>query len=138
MTQFEMRQAFKLTFEIHELPKMPNQLLGSHWAIRSKHAKKWKLLVQRELIKDDLIFNPPRLKNAKLTLTRFAAGRGPDYDNLALSFKPVIDALVSSKVIIDDTMAVIGKSDYRFEKGKRNEGKIKVEIEEIVPSGVAG
>jgi len=70
------------------------------------------------------------LKNAKLKLTRYSS-RAPDYDGLVQSFKPVIDALKKCLIIEDDSMRVIGKPDYCWEKARQRAGKITIEVVEI-------
>lgn len=115
---------FDLSFEVEELPKLPNQVLGAHWRVRSSHAKKWKRLVSFQII--DSIPEKP-LQKASIVCTRFSS-RKPDYDGLAGSFKSVIDALVHFKVIEDDTPDVIGHPDYKWEKCPPRKGKIRVII----------
>lgn len=47
------------------------------------------------------------LKKCKLTLVRFGT-KFLDYDGLVGSFKPVVDGLTKSKIIIDDKFEVTG------------------------------
>lgn len=53
-----------------------------------------------------------------------------DYDGLAHSFKPVLDALVQNKILLDDRPSVLSV-EYKWEKGKRGKGFIRVEVMEI-------
>lgn len=116
-----------LKFEIEVLPKTPNALLGSHWTVRSKHAKKWDRLVWAKCWH----VKPAKpLSRAKITLIRFSSV-APDYDGLVGSFKPVIDALVKNGVLIDDNQAVIGVPLYKFHSIGPKKGKIQIEVEEV-------
>ncbi len=118
---------YTLEFEILGLPKMPNQLLGRHWRARSSHAQKWTKLVMFIVVRK--VPKKP-LEKAKLILTRYSS-REPDYDGLTGSFKAVVDALKKTGIIADDTLTVIGKSEYRWEKVSPREGKIRIRVEEI-------
>jgi hypothetical protein len=57
------------------------------------------------------------LKRARLTLIRYSH-RMLDYDGLVGSMKPVVDALVASGVLEDDSWNVLGawSVDQRFRK----------------------
>jgi hypothetical protein len=98
-----------LSFTIHELPKLPNRMLGSHWRTRSSHAKKW-----HKLVAQWLVGSQPNLAKARIKLVR-RSPRSCDYDGLVGSFKPLLDALVKCGVIQDDTMEHID-CEYRWEK----------------------
>src|SRR6185437_3610824 len=113
---------YTLAFELLGLPKVPNELLGAHWRVRAGHAKRWERAVWAKCW--HLKPNTPLIK-ASLVLTRCSA-RSPDFDNLALSFKPVVDALVKCGVIVDDTPAVIGQPTYKHERARPGRGLIRV------------
>lgn len=70
------------------------------------------------------------LKTAKITFTRHSAVC-PDFDNLANSFKACLDGLRDAGVIIDDKMVNVGAPDYCWEKAKRGEGRITIQVDEI-------
>jgi Holliday junction resolvase RusA-like endonuclease len=122
---------YRLSIELIGLPKRFNQGQGAHWSTRHRESQKWhkrllgKMVVTRA--------RPPELplKRAHLKLTRYSS-RAPDYDGLVQSFKPVVDALKKCLIISDDSMAVIGKPDYCWEKTGQREGKIKIELIEII------
>lgn len=82
------------------------------------------------LVLNRLIPKTP-IRKAKLTCTRYAFGKVPDFENLASSFKHAIDCLAESKVIIDDNQSVIGQPTYIHAPAKPKQGKIRIEIEEI-------
>ncbi|MGZ3796482.1 MAG: hypothetical protein ACXVB1_08960 [Pseudobdellovibrionaceae bacterium] len=112
-----------LSFFIPSLPATPNQLLRRHWSIVMKEKKKWHGLVGLCSMK----YQGQPLEKAKLKLTRCST-RQPDFDGLTGSFKFIVDALVKAKVIIDDKYEVIGESEYCWEKCKRDEQGIRVEV----------
>ena len=116
---------YVLEFEIKELPKLPNQLLGQKWFIRSRHASRWKALVGTQVM--GRVPKEP-LTKANLTMARISS-QEPDYDGLVGSFKAVIDALVDCRVLAGDTMKIIGKPTYDWVKGKPKQGKIVVRVE---------
>lgn len=116
---------YRLEFTIPDLPKLPNQLLGAHWTIRSGHAKAWKRKVWRCVW--HLKPSEP-LKKASLTLTR-GSSREADFDGLVGSFKAIIDGLVEAQVLAGDTQSIIGQPCYQWTKAKRGAGFIRVLIE---------
>jgi Holliday junction resolvase RusA-like endonuclease len=121
------RVSYSLKFEINHAPESPNRILGSHWTVRQRHAKKWERLVWAK------VWNhrpPAPLKKAKLELVRYSV-RKMDADNLRSSFKPICDALVKNQIIRDDSYDVIGEPVVRQEKTKRGIKKIEVFVQEI-------
>ena len=116
-----------ISFSIPDLPKMPNTLLRRHWAIVMKEKNKW-----HNLVRFYCHYDGKPLPKARLTMTRVSVMQ-PDFDNLALSFKFVVDALVKQGVLENDTYQVIGESSYRWEKAsKRKDQKITVNIEPLL------
>ena len=116
---------FRLEFEIPDLPKRPNQLLKKTaiW-LKSAERKKWLSLVGAFTAGR----RPPiPLERATISLTRHSSVC-PDYDGLVLSFKFVIDALVTLGIIEDDAMVVIGVPLFDWVKAKKNDGKIRVVV----------
>lgn len=117
---------YVLEFTIKGLPKMSNQLLRGHWASKQGHARKWKKAVDDVL--KDRIKPPCPLISAVLTLTRHSSSR-PDFDGLVSSFKAVVDGLVESGVLADDSHEVIGVPTYIWEKASPGKGFISVRVE---------
>lgn len=115
--------------EVPGLPKTVNELGRKHWAIKVKHNRKWEALVIYCLRAVATLPKEP-LKKVRLEFTRYSSVE-PDFDNLVNSFKCVVDALVKHRVIEDDKRAVVGYPTYAWEKCKKNEGKIEIEIREI-------
>lgn len=112
-------------FELNGLPQTVNAIGRKHWSVKMKEAQKWKKLVVlacRQAGVHDL-----RLSTASLELTRFS-GRECDFDNLAGSFKHVVDGLVAAGLIIDDKPSVIGSPTFIWQKCPRFEGKIRVKV----------
>lgn len=117
---------YRLSFEVEGLPKMPNQLLGAHWRIRSGEARKWKKLVWATIANK----RPKEpLAKALVTLTRYSSME-PDRDGLRGSFKPILDALVHCGVIEDDKPSNVGEPFVCWEKCPPKKGKIRVILEE--------
>lgn len=119
---------YRLDIELLGLPRRFNEGQGSHWTVRHREAQKWhKRLIGKMIVARA---SPPLepLKKASLTLIRYSS-RAPDYDGLVQSFKPVVDALKKCLIIADDSMVVIGRPDYRWEKAPHREGKIRIIVE---------
>lgn len=112
--------------EIQGLPKTINQIGQSHWRVKQRHTQKWKGLVIQHCYLAKI--SGLNLAKAWLTLTRCSA-KEPDADNLAISFKPLVDGLVEAGVIIDDRPSVIGSSTYLWKASKMKAGKVLIRIE---------
>ena len=69
------------------------------------------------------------LEKAVVTCVRHSS-RCPDYDGLVGSFKFVIDALKTCKIIKDDNMKVIGMPNFYWEYAPEKQGFIEICIEE--------
>jgi hypothetical protein len=119
--------AFRIEFEINDLPKTINAIGRSHWSIKAKEAKKWKTLVANQIISTGCC---KLLFRAQISLFRYSS-RCPDSDGLVSSFKHVIDGIVGAGLLPDDSYRTIGMPDYRWEKAPKGKGKIKVIVEEI-------
>lgn len=118
---------YSLEFELLGLPKLPNELLTRHWSKVVADSKRWKNDVF--LITAGKRPSSPLLK-AKLTLVRRST-KEPDRDNLYGSFKPVIDGLITAKIIEDDNPQVISKMSVRWEKIGQKKGSIYVKVEKL-------
>jgi len=117
---------YQLRIEIPGLPKLQSGAFG-HWRARRVHDSKWKDLVGYELIGR----RPPKpLERAEVSCVRYsAANKAPDFENLAASFKPLIDQLVGT-VIVDDSQDHIGQPSYQWEKCPRGKGRVVIEVRE--------
>lgn len=123
-----MTQPYRFSFMILGLPKLVNGGWGkSHWAVQSRERRYWRSAVAVCMIGHK---PPVPLKRAHLTLTRFSAS-APDSDNLAASFKSVVDGLVDAGVLENDRYENIGMPSYQWAPAKRGDGHITVEVVEI-------
>lgn len=112
-----------VAFEISGLPSTANARM--HWAVKAKETKLWKRLVFEQCVLHRV--TNLGLKKAVLVLGRYST-RETDFDNLAGSFKAVIDGLVVAGVIVDDKPSVIGSPTFIWHKAKHKSGKITVEV----------
>lgn len=112
-------------FEILGLPQTVNAIGRKHWAVKVKEARKWKQLVVTECILAGI--GGLNLAQASLELTRYSS-RETDFDNLASSFKHVLDGLTAAGVIVDDKPSVIGSPTFIWQKVKPGDGRIRVKI----------
>jgi Holliday junction resolvase RusA-like endonuclease len=69
---------------------------------------------------------------ARIALARYSS-REPDWDNMVSSFKPILDALETLRVIENDRMSVIGQPQYYWRKAPRGQGLIEVRVWEPEP-----
>ena len=110
-----------------KLPKMnTSHTRGRHWSVGHREAKYWvgRLYLEIQGRK------PKRpLKRARGTFTRHSS-REPDYENLAYSFKEIVDALVKLDVLEDDAPKNLERM-YRWEKGRGGDGKVTIHLEEL-------
>lgn len=118
-----MRLAFTLEFPY--LPQLVNVNGKKHWAVQYRHARLWhKRIIDQCVIQR--VFNL-QLTKAHLVLVRRSA-RQPDGDNLAASFKPLIDGLVKAYVLVDDNPDVIGMPTFKWEKAGLKKGGVRLEV----------
>lgn len=114
---------YTLNFTILDLPKPVNRTGRLHWAVKNKITKEWH---QRVRIEVETLGAPSTpLKKAFVMCERHSAVC-PDYDGLVSSFKHVIDGLVVTGVLEDDSMKHIGMPEFKWFKTKRGEGYIRV------------
>ncbi len=118
---------YKLSIEILGLPKTVNQLGRSHWAVKIKHNKQWEALIYAAVHSEGQGLPYMPLKKAMVILTRISA-KEPDFDNLVNSFKCCLDSLIKRGVLENDNSKVIGHPTYVWEKCKKGEGKIRIEV----------
>jgi hypothetical protein len=122
--------AYKLKFTLDYLPPIGlNQRVS--WHKRHKETKLADMLVWKAVGNK----RPPKpLERVKLKLTR-ASSSPPDYDGLVQSFKNIVDALVTCRVIKNDKIENTGKWDCEWIKAKQKAGFIEIEvIEDIAES----
>lgn len=116
---------FEMEINLKGLPKTANGSHG-HWHAMAKQKKTWKINASNAAIKAGLPEAP--LTKAKITCTRHSTTEC-DFDNLVISFKPLIDGLKLAGVISDDKSSVIGQPTYLWVRAKRNEGFVTIKVE---------
>lgn len=122
---------YKLDFELLGLPPTTNGSHG-HWRVAAAERKRWRT-ASATIAKLRRPTKP--LERIRLVLTRFSSSK-PDRDNLAISFKPIVDGLRDGGVIVDDTDEVIVSCAYQWIKSSPKQGKIRIEVEEIQQGGM--
>ena len=120
----------------------PNGLQRAHWAkIRLLRKKIYTALLTSHL--DEYAIFPRSISPAKVTITRFS-NRQPDDDNLVAGAKLILDEMKEryevatrgrTKInlahgwIVDDSPDLCSLT-CRWEKAKRGQGKVVVEVEQ--------
>lgn len=104
---------YKLFLQLDSLPKSLNKKLRSNRFSNHRENTSWDLLIQNSLYNHKRPKSP--LMKANITLIRHSH-RTLDYDGLVGSLKPVVDALVSARILKDDSWNVLGRwnVDQRF------------------------
>lgn len=114
-------------FRIDFLPKLPNQIMYSHWTKKRNEAKRWKALILTHCILHKI--KDLKLNKSRITFTRHSS-QEPDKINNAASFKHVLDGLTQAGVIVDDAPEFVDDI-YTWEKTTRLDGHITIRIEEV-------
>ena|SRR3990167_10442710 len=122
---------YRLDIELLGLPKTINEWGGRSWHSKFREANKWHARLLGKMLITRQVAPPLPLKKAKVTLIRNSS-REPDFDNLVQSFKPVVDALKKTLIIVDDSSKVIGHPKYEWQKADPKNGTIRIVVEEIV------
>jgi Holliday junction resolvase RusA-like endonuclease len=125
--------SYELVLEIPRLPQMNVQHTRRHWSVGHREAKQWKQVIHGLLLSNGATRHKP-LEKAHVALTR-KSSREPDWDNLVMGFKPVLDALVKCGVLADDKPSnfATGAPSYLWESVTPLEGGIKIEVKEHPP-----
>lgn len=128
--------ALVIEFELPGLPATANgRRRMAHWVQASKESNRWKNDVYFKLLE---INKRPRrpMHQARLHLIRHSSSE-PDFDGLVSSFKPIIDGLVLSGVLVNDRSANIAQPHYHWEYAPAKAGKITVRVYEVAESNKA-
>jgi Holliday junction resolvase RusA-like endonuclease len=115
--------SYLLEFELTGLPRTTNGSHG-HWRAKAAQTKQWK---QKVFAKAWPLRPSEPLDCALITFTRFSSVE-PDFDNLVISFKPIMDGLRQAKIIVDDKKKNVGRPEYLWEYAPKGKGKIKIKI----------
>jgi Holliday junction resolvase RusA-like endonuclease len=118
--------SYRLEFELPGLPDSPNRRQNASWKSTHFRSKKWKDWV---CLKTCGYRPPAPLPRARVTLLRFSSVE-MDPDNLAASFKPILDGLQIAQVILNDRRKNIDMT-FGWRQWAKNAGKIRVIVEEI-------
>jgi Holliday junction resolvase RusA-like endonuclease len=116
---------YSLQFQINALPKIPSNGSHGHWSVIASQKKKWRALTIAAIG-----YRRPTkpLNKATITLTRHSSMR-PDMDNLAISFKPVMDGIVAAEVVTDDSPEFV-KVNWLWQSARPGSGFITASIVE--------
>jgi Holliday junction resolvase RusA-like endonuclease len=115
-----------LEFSLPGLPKMNSG--HTHWTVVGAERKKWRSFVCT-LIRFNGLYSQAPLERCALTCTRHSP-REPDFDNLVISFKSIIDGLKDAGVIVDDKPSCIVERKYLWVKCPPKKGFVTVRVEE--------
>lgn len=129
---------YRLLLELPgHLPELPQK--RRHWIHHKRAADNWRALVLA-IVRPEM--RPPEpLSRASIVCTRRSSVE-PDFENLAASFKPVVDALCTSRrhgtrfvhraeIIEDDKPSVLSR-DYAWELASPNEGGIRLALDQLL------
>jgi hypothetical protein len=120
---------FELRLEIDQLPKALNKTLNAHWRKQRRLGKMWDLVIESKVRS----MKPKEpLKKASISIVRHSH-RNLDYDGLVGSMKPVVDALVTAGVLLDDRWSVLGKwnVDQVF-RPKKKGPLLEIVVQEVI------
>lgn len=112
-----------MTFRLDYLPPMNTAHTRRHWSVAHRERQKAEMLVFAALPKGARSLC---LKRASIVLTRHSA-KEPDAENLSMSFKGIVDSLVTLGVLEDDSPRHLVR-EYRWSPAKRGEGFVTVEV----------
>jgi len=117
---------YKLYLNFDQLPSSLNRKLRSHRYKNHRENKGWDMLIHLKAKKPK-----QPLERASVTIVRHSH-RFLDYDGLVGSLKPVVDALVTAGVLLDDRWTVVGKwnVDQRF-RPKKDGPLLEVLVQEL-------
>jgi Holliday junction resolvase RusA-like endonuclease len=119
-------QSYVLMFSVPILPPMNTSATRRHWAVHHRAVKQWRAIVAAATAG----LRPEKpLQRSRVTLVRLSSVE-PDHENLAMSFKPVLDALVHCGVLVDDGPAHVERV-YRWEKVAPRRGMVGVRVEAL-------
>ena len=117
---------YRLEFTIPQLPPT-NTADDFTWRQKLKLRKQLEILVWGEILNRRPIL---ALEFAHVEFVRHSSLE-PDYDNLVGSFKWVLDAIVTIRVIRDDKPGAIGNPTYHWAKAAPKKGKIVCRVTQL-------
>ena len=105
-----------------ELPNLQSDVMQK-WK-RGKYRQLWADLVEIA-VRDSGDRPKEPWSMAGVVCIRYST-RAPDRDNLAISFKPLLDGLIKAGVIEDDAPRNLPIQSYRWEKAPRKASRVEV------------
>ncbi len=112
--------SYKLFLQFDQLPKSLNKKLRSNRFKNHNENLTWDLMVEHQVQNKKPI--EPLIK-AHVSILRHSH-RTLDYDGLVGSMKPVVDALVSARIIADDSWNVLGRWDVSQKFRPKKDGDL--------------
>jgi hypothetical protein len=126
--------SYDQTFTFNQLPR--TQADTMHWRTRARYRKLWHREIDYEVMRKRAKPSTP-LPHARIECTRFSSHQ-PDFDNLGNSFKPLIDGLVKSFVIEDDSPAHV-EVEYKWEHVAPKQGYVVMRVtDDLEPPPASG
>lgn len=116
---------YRIEFRLDGLPPMENG--HKHWAVAGKARRDWR---GRTRMRVFMQRPPTPLTSVKIVCTRFSSVE-PDRDNLARSFKSVIDGLKDGGIILDDRPSIVKEFISLWERAPKGKGAISICVEEL-------
>lgn len=117
---------YLIEFILPGVPKATNALFNTSWHQRHKNAVYWKKLV-RAITLTKAPHTP--LESVQIDIIRYNY-RSLDYDGLVASMKPIVDGLVESKILRNDTYKITGKWNVGQEYIKKGQEHVWIRITE--------
>lgn len=115
---------YTLEIRLEGLP--PMNAGHKHWRLAGEDRKVWR---QNAAWAAKVGKPSEPLARCSITCTRHSPTE-PDYDNLVISFKSIIDGLKDAGVIVDDKSSCIVERKYLWEKAPPKKGFVTVRVEE--------
>lgn len=111
---------YQLSLTLHCLPKSLNKALRAGRYANNRQNHQFDFLIAG-MVRGKLPAKP--LEKARIRIVRHF-WRNLDYDGLVGSLKPVVDALVSAGVLVDDNWGVTGPWDVTQEFRPKKDGPL--------------
>lgn len=116
---------YHLSLRLDGLPPMNTSHTRGHWSKAHREVLRWRTEIA-VLTHQQRPAKP--LAHARLTITRHSSVE-PDLDNAAQAVKPILDALVSAGILLDDSPRVLARV-YLWQRAAPRKGFIQLELEE--------
>lgn len=122
----------RLELHLPGLPPIPSNGPHGHHMKSARERNQWRVLAAWTLLAEKAkVPGPWPTSGALLTLTRHSATE-PDPDNLAISFKPLVDGIADALGLPDDSRKHVQRV-VRWEKAPTRKGYVSVGVEPWSP-----